>query len=406
MKPWSQENLFGRDWSRREFLQFLGLGAGTLLLGTTLAACGRKKETQPSTVATSDRPLRIGYLPITDAGPLLIAHAKGFYAAEGISVEKPYLFRGWSQIVEAFVAGQVDVIHVLMPTAVWMRFSNHIPLRIVAWNHTDGSALTVNSGVNGVKDLAGQTVAIPYWYSIHNVVLQQLLRHHGLRPAEHNAARLASDEVRLVVMPPSDMPAALANQSITGYIVAEPFNAAAEVMEIGKILRFTGDVWLRHACCVVVMKEDDLEKRPEWSQAVVNALVKTQLWMRENRQETARLLSQEGYLPQPLPAIERTLTHYDHAHYGPSGAIQHPEWGNHRIDFIPYPYPSYTEALVRFLQDTYVEGEKAFLNTLDPAAAHRQLVDDRFVRNALGLVGGLRAFGVPEQWTRTEVISI
>src|SRR5690606_40925197 len=42
------------------------------------------------------------------------------------------------------------------------------------------------------------------------------------------------------------LPAALANGSIAGYIVAEPFNAAAEVMEVGKILRFTGDVWLRH----------------------------------------------------------------------------------------------------------------------------------------------------------------
>lgn len=406
MRPWNYESFFGSDWSRRELLQFLGIGAGTLLLGTSLWARRKSKQAQQLIGGSSDRPLRIGYLPITDAGPLLIAHAKGFYEAEGLSAERPFLFRGWSQIVEAFVADQVDVIHVLMPTAVWMRFSNAIPLRIVAWNHTDGSALTVDYSINRVTDLAGKTVAIPYWYSVHNVVLQQLLRHHGLRAAEHSGSRLAADEVRLVVMAPSDMPAALANRSIAGYIVAEPFNAAAEVMEIGKIMRFTGDVWLRHACCVVVMKEDDLERRPEWSQAVVNALVKTQLWMREHRQEAAHLLSEEGYLPQPLPAIEQTLTHYDHAHYGPSGAILHPEWGNSRIDFLPYPYPSYTEALVRFLQGTYVEGERAFLATLDPAAAHRQLVDDRFVRKALEAVGGLGAFGLPDKWTRTEVISL
>jgi ABC-type nitrate/sulfonate/bicarbonate transport systems, periplasmic components len=396
-----------REWSRREFLRFLGLSASGLLLGAALSGCGARPQ-QASTQARSSaaKPLKTGYLPITDASPLLIAHAKGFYEAEGVEAERPYLFRGWSQIVEAFVAGQVDVIHVLMPTAVWMRFAQEVPVRIVAWNHTDGSAFTVHPGIDRVLDLAGQTVAIPYWYSIHNVVLQQLLRHHGLRPAEHTGERLAADEVRLVVMAPSDMPAALANGSIAGYIVAEPFNAAAEVMEVGKILRFTGDVWLRHACCVVVMKEDDLERRPAWAQSVINALVKAQLWMRENREEAARLLSAEGYLPQPLAAIERALTHYDHEHYGPSGAIRHPEWGSARIDFVPYPYPSYTEALVRFLQDTYVEGERAFLTRLDPKEAHGRLVDDTFVRKALDQVGGLAAFGLPNEWTRTEVISL
>jgi ABC-type nitrate/sulfonate/bicarbonate transport system substrate-binding protein len=37
--------------------------------------------------------------------------------------------------------------------------------------------------------------------------------------------------------------AALANGSIAGYIVADPFNALAELSGVGKILRFTGDVW-------------------------------------------------------------------------------------------------------------------------------------------------------------------
>ena len=48
---------------------------------------------------------------------------------------------------------------------------------------------------------------------------------------------------------------ALAAHHIAGYIVAEPFNATAETLGIGKILRFTGDVWKDHACCVVFMHE-------------------------------------------------------------------------------------------------------------------------------------------------------
>ena len=65
-------------------------------------------------------------------------------------------------------------------------------------------------------------------------------------------------------MAPSDMVPALASNQIAGYIVAEPFNAAAETLGIGKVLRFTGDVWKDHACCVVFMHERDLRQRPEW----------------------------------------------------------------------------------------------------------------------------------------------
>jgi len=139
---------------------------------------------------------------------------------------------------------------------------------------------------------------------------------------------------------------------------------------------------------------------------VVNALVKAQLGWGKTGRSGPPYSRRKDTCPRPLAAIERAFTHYDHEHYGPSGAIRHPEWGSARIDFVPYPYPSYTEALVRFLQDTYVEGERAFLARLDPKEAHGRLVDDTFVRKALDQVGGLAAFGLPNEWTRTEVISL
>jgi NitT/TauT family transport system substrate-binding protein len=118
---------------------------------------------------------------------------------------------------------------------------------------------------------------VPFWYSIHNVVVQALLRANGLIPVIRGSGTLAANEVRLVVMAPPDMPPALASGRLGGYIVAEPFNAVAETLGIGKVLRFTGDVWKRHACCVVFMHERDLAGRPDWSQRVVNAIVKAQL---------------------------------------------------------------------------------------------------------------------------------
>ncbi|MCI0755942.1 ABC transporter substrate-binding protein [Teichococcus vastitatis] len=390
-------------FSRRDALRlatlFTAAGAAPLLRA-------RSARAQPG----ADAAVRIGYLPITDATPLLVAHARGLFEAEGLRAEKPVLLRSWAQVIEAFLAGQVDVVHLLSPMTVWARFGSRAPLKVVAWNHLDGSGLTVQPSINDVRALGGQTVAVPFWYSIHNVVLGTLLRANGLKPVvTRGGAAPAADEVALVVMPPSDMVPALAARRIAGYIVAEPFNAAAEAQGVGKVLRFTGDVWRDHACCVVAMQESDLQRRPEWSQKVVNAVVKAQAWIRDNRAETARILSRENpnrYTPHPAAVLAKVLAPdaADRAAYLASGAIRHAEWSNRRIDFQPYPFPSYTEELVRRLKNTLVEGERGFLDALDPAQAARELVDDRFVRTAIAEVGGPAVFGIPDSFTRSETV--
>jgi NitT/TauT family transport system substrate-binding protein len=397
--------------SRREFLRLAGLaGIGATLTPGLLAACAAPGSSTAAQAGASTNAglgaLRIGYLPITDAAPLLLAHARGLYAAHGLDAPRPTLFRGWSQLAEAFQARQLDAVHILMPMAVWLRFGQGFPLKLVAWDHTGGSALTVADEVGSIDDLVGTTVAVPFWYSIHNVVLQLLFREAGITPVLDGNASVADRSVKLVVMPPPDMPPALANGSIAGYIVADPFNAVAEVNGIGKVLRFTGDVWRDHACCVVVMHSDDVRDRPQYAQAVVSAVASAQLWAGGNRAEAAHVLSADGenYLPQPLPAIERALTHYDHGEYVGSGAIEHPDWQTERIGFQPFPFPTYTTELVRLLKETTVEGETAFLDELDPASVHAELVDERFVRQAIDDLGGAAAFGLADGLSRTEQV--
>ena len=402
--------------SRRDFLQLTGMFSASL--GATLAIGGcqpgsstsQASPTAAASPATGNKPsVKIGYLPITDAAPLLVAHARQLYEAEGLTAEKPTLFRSWPQVVEAFLAKQVNVIHILMPATLWLRYGRKFPAKIVAWNHTNGSALTVLPEIDRVEDLGGRTVAVPFWYSIHNIVLQQLLKKAGLKVVRRpKDAKPAADEVNLIVLPPPDMVSALANKAIAGYIVAEPFNAAAENLKTGKILRFTGDVWKDHACCVVLMHEDDLTQRPEWTQSVVQAIVKAQQWSGEHRAEVAEILSKEGgkYTPHPKAALTRALTAYDPAVYGKQGAIAHPDWQLDRIDFQPYPFPSYTAELVRLLKDTQVEGETAFLKDLDPDWVAKDLVDDSFVKAALAAVGGPAAFKLPESLTRQETIAL
>jgi len=390
--------------SRREMLKLASLftvaGAAPLLSAFNAQA-------QPA----ASGPVRIGYLPITDAAPLLVAHHNGFFKDAGVEVEKPTMLRSWAQLIEAFIAGQVNVVHLLSPMTVWARFGSKVPAKVVAWNHVGGSGLTVLPEINDLKSLGGKTVAIPFWYSIHNVVLQAMLRDAGLAPVSRKQGQPASNEVNLVVMAPSDMPPALASRNIAGYIVAEPFNAIAETMGIGKVLRFTGDVWRNHACCTVFMHERDLEQRPEWSQKVVDAIVRAQLWIRDNRAETAQLLSKEGanrYTPHALPVLNKVLAPAasDRDSYLSTKAIRHADWQDKRIDFQPYPYPSYTEELVVRLQNTVIEADKGFLEALDGKTAATQLVDDRFVKRAIEAAGGMGKFGQAPGYARTELIEV
>lgn len=405
------------EMDRRRFLRIAGFAGLALSAPVLGAACGDDDDddsTEPTasggngtaTVALETKTLKVGYLPITDATPLLIAHAKGYYKDAGLEVDQPTLFRSWPAIAEAFQAQQVDIVHMLMPTTVFMRFGQKIGVKVVAWNHMDGSGLTVANDVETLEDLIGGIIAIPSYYSIHNVTLQALLREANITPVIRDA-NASAREVKLVVMAPPDMPPAIANGSIGGYIVAEPFNAAAEVNKVGKMLRFTGDIWQDHACCVAIMHEDAIAKQPNWAQATVTALARAQLFANENREETAKILSNggDGYLPQPFEVIDQAMNHYDIDEYsGPNGAIQHPDWPDHRIFFQPFPFRSYTEELVRMMKDTVVEGDAGFLASLDPAQAHTELVDDRMARAAIAELGGPSKWGLPESLTRTEVV--
>jgi NitT/TauT family transport system substrate-binding protein len=387
--------------ARRQFLK----------LSTMFTAAGALPllQTHRSAMAAEpDAPLRIGYLPITDATALLVAHHNKLFQKQGLEVDKPRLFRSWAQLVEAFLSGQVNAVHLLSPMTVWARYGSQSRAKVVAWNHMAGSSLTVLPEIDSLRDLGGTTVAIPFWYSIHNVVLQHILQSEGIEAIGEGTP--GPKQVRLVVMAPSDMLPALAGKRISGYIVAEPFNAAAEVLKVGKILRFTADVWKDHACCVVLMHEDDLDRRPEWSQKVVNGVVQAQAWILGHRQETARILSKENaqhYTPHTYESLARVLAPApgQNAAYVASGAIRHADWKEKRIDFQPYPFPSYTESLIRMLQATLVSGRNDFLQKLDPAFVARDLVDDRFVRKAIAGVGGMSAFGLPDTFTRKEVIT-
>src|SRR5699024_1060446 len=119
------------DTSRRHLLQLSALftAAGAKpLLGALITSHAKEPEA----------PVRVGYLPMTDATPWLVAHQQKLWEKQGLEVEKPRLFRSWAQLVEAFLSGQVNVVHMLAPMCVYARYGSQSPAKVVAWNHVDG----------------------------------------------------------------------------------------------------------------------------------------------------------------------------------------------------------------------------------------------------------------------------
>jgi len=365
----------------------------------------------------SDEQLKIGYIPITDASPLLIAYANGYFKEEGLKSNTPVLIRSWSSLVEAFLADKINIAHFLIPIPLWMRYNNNSLIKIIAWNHTNGSALTVNPdlNINGFEDLGGKQIAVPYWYSMHNIILQMGLRKFGINPViKSQSVKLKKNESNLFILPPPEMPSALAGRKIDAYIVAEPFNALGELKIKAKIMRFTGDIWKNHPCCVIVMKEKLIKSNPVFTQKAVNAIVRAQSWIINNREETALILSNEGkgFLPVDNRTTRLVFSGYELEKYGINNkplAIKHPEWKMKRINFMPYPYPSAIEFIFEQMKLTLVEGDKSFLKKYESSFIAKDIIEDKFVKNAINNLGGVKIFpemNLDSPWKRSETIEI
>ena len=179
------------------------------------------------------------------------------------------------------------------------------------------------------------------------------------------------------------------------------------------ILRFTGDIWQNHPCCVVVMNEQLIKERPIFTQKVMNAIVRAQIWLNDHPEKAASILCKEGgnYLPVSERTLARVFLKYDQATYSHNlpKAIRHPHWPIGRIGFQPYPFPSATRFIIQEMKKAIMEGDQDFLNTISPEVMAQDLVDTTFVKKAINLMGGpgrFREIDLQSPWERQEVISL
>jgi len=184
-----------------------------------------------------------------------------------------------------------------VPLAMKMR-EQGVPIRMACLGHRDGSQLTIRkeNPAKNLSDMKGKTIAIPSPFSNENFFLNRMLQQQGVKP----------DEIKLVVLPPPDMPAALQAKAIDGFIVAEPFCGKAEMDGYGRVLYYAKDIWPDYISCCLVVHEDLIRDKPEVVRDLVRGIVGSGEWVEQNRTDAAKLAS--SYFGQNEKLMRYVLT--------------------------------------------------------------------------------------------------
>ena len=166
--------------------------------------------------------LKVGFIPITCATPIIMAAPMGFYAKNGLNVEV-IKTAGWAVIRDKTINKEYDAAHMLspMPLAITMGVgSNPLPYTMPAVENINGQAITLaikHKDKRDPKDWKGFKFAVPFDYSMHNYLLRYYLAEHGHRPgyrradprgaAAGNGGEPARRQYRRLSRPRSDEPA-------------------------------------------------------------------------------------------------------------------------------------------------------------------------------------------------------
>lgn len=216
-----------------------------------LTACSGSGSESQSANSGKKRVVKIGYLPITHAVPLYIEDALEEEGYDKFELEL-VKFGSWPDLADALNTGRIDGASMLVTLAMRAK-EQGIDLKAVALGHRDGNVLVVSPDINQTTDLKGKNFAIPHKFSSHNILLYQMLEQAGMKYEDVNAIETT----------PAEMPAALSEGRIAGYVVAEPFGAIAVNMGKGKVLYQSDEIWMNSVDCALVLRGEFIDKEKE-----------------------------------------------------------------------------------------------------------------------------------------------
>ena len=289
--------------------------------------------THPGRVATTaleSEHVTLGFIPLTDCAPLVMAKERGWFAEQGLDVT---LSResSWATLRDKLAAGVLDGAHMLapMPLAATLGLGPlRTPMVSAMSLSLNGNAVTVSEALHrrlteidpeamaeqplsarALKRLidreraAGRpplTFATVFPHSGHAYQLRYWMAASGIDP---------DCDVRLVVVPPERMVERLREGSVDGYCVGEPWNQLAVQSGLGRVLVTSYDIWNNHPEKVLGVTEAWAERNPNTHRALIRALLEAGRWMdrAENRLEVVERISGPRYVNAPEHVVRMSM---------------------------------------------------------------------------------------------------
>lgn len=326
--------------------------------------------------------ITIGFIPLTDAAPLIAAHERGFAAEEGLSFD---LVRevSWANIRDKLSIGLFDAAHMLTPLALASALGiGHVKVPMIApiTLALNGNAITLSAAfVRELGDLPDDPVAaLPLFaaairrresaglnppvfastfpFSTHNYILRAYLAAGGIDPDR---------DVQLVVIPPPLMAGSLEKGLIDGFCVGSPWNSVAVDRGSGHILTPSSALFSRIPEKTLVIGDTLAAGDGDTLRAIIAATARGAAWCADpaNALELAAMLSAPHYLSVAAPLVLRTI----------EGRLIFTPGGLSRSvpDFIRYDVPGAARPDAGRYAWLYAQMVRWGQTRLDPAAAVR-----------------------------------
>ena len=271
------------------------------------------------------RPVSLGFIPLVDAAPLIVAHEMGFAAEEGLSLT---LARApsWSALRDMLRIGRLDAAHMLAPVPV----AGALGLGGGSDGLSAVSVLSINGNVIGVsRALAARLrdgghdfafddaraaglaliavadkplrIGVPFPFSMHAELVFYWLTALGL-PAPENLT------VRTV--PPALMGEAIRAGEIDAFCVGEPWGSQAVEAEVGELLLPCSAIWAFAPEKVLAVRDAWAEAEPDVVQALIRAVWRANRWLADpsSRMLAAEVLARPEWLDLSAELLDRALT--------------------------------------------------------------------------------------------------
>ncbi|HEX2012496.1 MAG TPA: CmpA/NrtA family ABC transporter substrate-binding protein [Roseateles sp.] len=349
---------------RRRFLQAVGANTARAAIASLLPLGALEAMAQDGKAPLEKKELKIGFIAITCATPLIMADPLGFYKKQGLSVQLNKT-AGWALIRDKMINKEHDASHFLspMPLAISMGLgSTQMPMNVATIQNVNGQAITLHVKHKDKRDprsWKGMKFAVPFEYSMHNFLLRYYLAEHGLNP---------DTDVQIRVTPPPEMVANLRAGNIDGFLGPDPFNQRAVFDEVGFIHLLSKEIWDGHPCCAFGVSGEFIAQNPNTFAALYRAVLSAAQMARQpkDRELIAKVISPAAYLNQPETVVNQVLT--GKFADGLGGVKNVPD----RADFDPMPWQSMAVwMLTQMKRWGYVKGdvnyrqiaEKVFLLT-------------------------------------------